>query len=155
MLLYHSIGRKNPFYVTWHWSHSFLNGNFGVILTSLLWKVKIFGETLFVNILRWNRSINLKITNFQQFPGSCEAFRRLVKCRGKDVLYIGDHIFGDVLRSKKTRGWRTFLVVPELNRELSVWTERRTLFDKLRELDGLMVRVLEKFQELSMRKFLD
>jgi 5'-nucleotidase len=26
--------------------------------------------------------------------GSCDAFRRLVKCRGKDVLYIGDHIFG-------------------------------------------------------------
>lgn len=24
-----------------------------------------------------------------------------MKARGKDVLYIGDHIFGDVLRSKK------------------------------------------------------
>ncbi|KAI1722653.1 5' nucleotidase family domain-containing protein [Ditylenchus destructor] len=73
--------------------------------------------------------------------GSCDAFRRLVKARGKDVLYIGDHIFGDVLRSKKTRGWRTFLVVPELERELIVWTDRRPLFEKLKELDSLMADI--------------
>lgn len=46
--------------------------------------------------------------------GSCESFCRLMNARGKDVLYVGDHIFGDVLRSKKSRGWRTFLIVPEL-----------------------------------------
>uniref|UniRef100_A0A914S432 Uncharacterized protein n=1 Tax=Parascaris equorum TaxID=6256 RepID=A0A914S432_PAREQ len=63
--------------------------------------------------------------------GSCDAFRRLVKARGKDVLYIGDHIFGDVLRSKKARGWRTFLVVPELTQELTVWTERKPLFKQI------------------------
>ena len=70
--------------------------------------------------------------------GSCDSFRKLVNARGKDVLYIGDHIFGDVLRSKKTRGWRTFLVVPELNHELNVWTDRRPLFEKLQQLDALM-----------------
>nr|CAD2195722.1 unnamed protein product [Meloidogyne enterolobii] len=70
--------------------------------------------------------------------GSCEAFRRLVKAKGRDVLYIGDHIFGDVLRSKKTRGWKTFLIVPELNRELAVWTGKRDLFDQLRELEAKM-----------------
>ena len=26
------------------------------------------------------------------------------------VLYVGDHIYGDILRSKKTLGWRTMLV---------------------------------------------
>lgn len=36
--------------------------------------------------------------------GNCESFRRLMRARGKDVLYVGDHIFGDVLRSKKSRG---------------------------------------------------
>lgn len=34
------------------------------------------------------------------YLGSCEAFRRLIKAKGRDVLYIGDHIFGDVLKSK-------------------------------------------------------
>jgi len=33
--------------------------------------------------------------------GSCDVFTKLVRARGKDVLYVGDHIFGDVLRSKK------------------------------------------------------
>uniref|UniRef100_A0AC34Q5G2 Cytosolic purine 5'-nucleotidase n=1 Tax=Panagrolaimus sp. JU765 TaxID=591449 RepID=A0AC34Q5G2_9BILA len=73
--------------------------------------------------------------------GSCDAFRHLLKMKGRDVLYIGDHIFGDVLRSKKTRGWRTFLVVPELNHELSVWTGRRPLFEKLGELDTQMAEL--------------
>lgn len=73
--------------------------------------------------------------------GSCDAFRRLVKCRGKDVLYIGDHIFGDVLRSKKTRGWKTFLVVPELKQELTVWTDRRTLFEQLGDLEASLANL--------------
>ena len=30
--------------------------------------------------------------------GSSDAWHKIVKARGKDVLYIGDHIFGDVLR---------------------------------------------------------
>jgi hypothetical protein len=37
---------------------------------------------------------------------------------GAQVLYVGDHIYGDILRSKKTLGWRTMLVVPELAHEM-------------------------------------
>ena len=33
---------------------------------------------------------------------------------------MGDHIYGDILRSKKTLGWRTMLVVPELETELEI-----------------------------------
>ncbi len=39
---------------------------------------------------------------------------------GAEVLYIGDHIYGDILRSKKELGWRTMLVVPELETELNI-----------------------------------
>jgi len=39
---------------------------------------------------------------------------------------------------QKTRGWKTFLIVPELNRELVVWTGKRDLFDQLRELEAKM-----------------
>ncbi|KAL3982567.1 5' nucleotidase family protein [Acanthocheilonema viteae] len=84
--------------------------------------------------------------------GSCDAFRRLVKARGKDVLYIGDHIFGDVLRSKKARGWRTFLVVPELARELTVWTERKPLFEKLTLLDSELADVYKNLDSNSKEK---
>lgn len=36
------------------------------------------------------------------------------------VLYVGDHVYGDVLASKKSLGWRTMLVVPELAHEVNV-----------------------------------
>ncbi|XP_071747848.1 cytosolic purine 5'-nucleotidase isoform X2 [Lepeophtheirus salmonis] len=68
--------------------------------------------------------------------GSCDVMSKLIGAKGKDVLYVGDHIFGDVLKSKKLRGWRTFLIVPELDHELHVWTDKRQLFDKLASLDA-------------------
>jgi len=67
--------------------------------------------------------------------GSCEVFTDLIGAKGKDVLYCGDHIFGDILKSKKIRGWRTFLVVPELIQELHVWTDKCQLYDRLQDLD--------------------
>ncbi|CAN8008723.1 unnamed protein product [Ixodes pacificus] len=67
--------------------------------------------------------------------GSCDVFTEFVGAKGKDVLYIGDHIYGDILKSKKTRGWRTFLMIPELARELHVSISQWTLFEKLQELD--------------------
>merc|ERR1712223_258355 len=67
--------------------------------------------------------------------GSCDVLSKLIGAKGKDVLYAGDHIFGDVLKSKKLRGWRTYLVVPELSRELHVWTDKHRLFDQLQGLD--------------------
>ena len=42
---------------------------------------------------------------------------------GNQILYVGDHIYGDVMRSKKTLGWRTMLVVPELAHELKCLEE--------------------------------
>jgi hypothetical protein len=32
-------------------------------------------------------------------------------------------------------GWKTFLVVPELSKELHVWTDKHGLFDHLQSLD--------------------
>lgn len=68
--------------------------------------------------------------------GSCEVFTSLIGARGKDVLYTGDHIFGDILKSKKQVGWRTFLVIPELTNEIYVWKRKKELFDKLQYLEN-------------------
>lgn len=56
--------------------------------------------------------------------GSSDMICDLLGVKGKEILYIGDHIFGDILKSKKRQGWRTFLVVPEMAKELQVWTEK-------------------------------
>ena len=68
-------------------------------------------------------------------------FSELIGAKGKDVLYIGDHIFGDILKSKKIRGWRTFLVVPELSHELHVWLSRNTSYAQLQRLDLSLIHI--------------
>lgn len=58
--------------------------------------------------------------------GSSDIICDLLDVKGKDILYVGDHIFGDILKSKKRQGWKTFLVVPELTKELHVWEEKKS-----------------------------
>ncbi|XP_040014344.1 5'-nucleotidase, cytosolic II, like 1 isoform X2 [Xiphias gladius] len=67
--------------------------------------------------------------------GSSDIICDLLDVKGKDILYVGDHIFGDILKSKKRQGWKTFLVVPELTKELHVWEEKKNLFEELKGLD--------------------
>ena len=57
--------------------------------------------------------------------GSSDIIMDLLDMKGKDILYVGDHIFGDILKSKKRQGWKTFLVVPELSDELKVWQDKK------------------------------
>ncbi|XP_032085345.1 cytosolic purine 5'-nucleotidase-like [Thamnophis elegans] len=75
--------------------------------------------------------------------GSSDMICDLLGVKGKEILYIGDHIFGDILKSKKRQGWRTFLVVPEMAKELQVWTEKSELFDELRRLDALLAELYQ------------
>ncbi|EPY82039.1 5-nucleotidase domain-containing protein 4 [Camelus ferus] len=67
--------------------------------------------------------------------GSSDMVCELLGVRGKDILYIGDHIFGDILKSKKRQGWRTCLVVPELSRELGIWAREKDQMEELKRLD--------------------
>ena len=78
--------------------------------------------------------------------GSCDVFTQLIGAKGRDVLYVGDHIFGDILKSKKKRGWRTFLVIPELQRELEVWENKNDIFVKLQVLD---IQLGELYKDLD------
>ena len=53
---------------------------------------------------------------------------------GSHVLYVGDHIYGDILKSKKSLGWRTMLVIPELEHELTVQAASPTVAAELHSL---------------------
>jgi hypothetical protein len=54
--------------------------------------------------------------------------------KGEQVLYIGDHIYGDILRLRKQHMWRTAMVLQELEREITV-SER--LEAQIQDLDLL------------------
>ncbi|XP_071585378.1 cytosolic purine 5'-nucleotidase-like isoform X3 [Heliangelus exortis] len=84
--------------------------------------------------------------------GSSDLVCDLLGVKGKDILYMGDHIFGDILKSKKRQGWRTFLVVPELARELQVWTEKSELFEELRSLDLFLAELYQHLDSSSSER---
>jgi len=66
--------------------------------------------------------------------GNLAGLQRSLRAAPDRVLYVGDHIYGDVLRAKKTTAWRTAMIIEEMEQELAV--EER-LGDRLSELVGL------------------
>ena len=73
--------------------------------------------------------------------GDLPTLERLMGIGGDRVLYVGDHIYGDILRSRKSSLWRTCMVVEELERELA-WLERnQESLDELSRLEEVRVRI--------------
>ncbi len=52
--------------------------------------------------------------------GNVKDFEERVRARGTEVLYIGDHIYGDMLRPRKSSAWLTAMVLQELESEVQV-----------------------------------
>lgn len=69
------------------------------------------------------------------------------------MLYVGDHIYGDILRSKKTLGWRTMLVVPELAHEMECLerAEKAGFPQRLRRLRQRRDRLADELQLAAWR----
>jgi HAD superfamily 5'-nucleotidase-like hydrolase len=51
--------------------------------------------------------------------GNLRDFERLINAHGDRILYVGDHIYGDILRSKKESAWRTVMIIQEMETEFS------------------------------------
>ncbi len=73
--------------------------------------------------------------------GNLADFERLTGHAGENVLYVGDHIYGDILRSKKTSMWRTCMIVQEIEDELAWLDSRRKEIEQLSELEQLRARI--------------
>jgi HAD superfamily 5'-nucleotidase-like hydrolase len=81
--------------------------------------------------------------------GGANKFARDLGMEGDDILYIGDHIYGDILRLKKDCNWRTALVVEELAEEIEAYkkaqphsAEIRTLMDRKEPLERTLVDII-------------
>ncbi|MEE8526532.1 MAG: 5'-nucleotidase domain-containing protein, partial [Thermoanaerobaculia bacterium] len=61
-------------------------------------------------------------------------------------LYVGDHIYGDVVSSKLSSTWRTALVVSELEDELAV---RKSLSMQLRHIAVLRAELADSGQRMD------
>ncbi len=67
--------------------------------------------------------------------GNRKLFEKLVRYSGEEILYIGDHIYGDILRSKKASLWRTALVVEELEEEIAITSQYKDIIAEIQLLD--------------------
>eukprot|EP00743_Colponemidia_sp_Colp-15_P002353 GILK01002550.1.p1 GENE.GILK01002550.1~~GILK01002550.1.p1 ORF type:complete len:575 (+),score=100.97 GILK01002550.1:63-1727(+) len=98
----------------------------------------------------------LKLTNVVQnfkrgnvyHGGSLEKFSKLVGgLSGGDVLYVGDHIYGDILIPKKSHCWRTLLIIRELEQELEVWATMKSKYTHLVNLEWIRA---EMFRDMDV-----
>jgi len=67
--------------------------------------------------------------------GNVQDLSRMFGLVGDEVLYVGDHIYGDILRSKRSTSWRTAMVVPEMERELEQMTVHQAEVLELEQLE--------------------
>merc|ERR1711991_456460 len=97
-----------------------------------------------IDVATGNLSIS-KVHSFRRGAvyegGSIAHFQDLLGIRGPEVLYCGDHVFGDVVKAAGSK-WRTLLVVPELDQELASWAACYSDFTHLQNLYFILAEAL-------------
>ncbi len=73
--------------------------------------------------------------------GNIHDFEAAVGVRGDHVLYIGDHIYGDMLRAKKSSVWRTAMILQELESELTAVENNKERLERVEQLERQLVRL--------------
>lgn len=100
-------------------------------------------------------NLNEKLGPGMYQGGNAKKFTMDLGLNGDDILYIGDHIYGDILRLKKDCNWRTAMVIEELgeeiennrqaeptNQEIETLMHEKEPFED--ELTDLMTKKIEK-----------
>ncbi|MEE9561439.1 MAG: HAD-IG family 5'-nucleotidase [Thermoanaerobaculia bacterium] len=83
------------------------------------------------------------------YRGGClDGFMRLIGEPGEHVLYVGDHIYGDIVSSKLESTWRTALIVRELEEELSQREENASDLERQIELQQQMTDIGHEMDHL-------
>lgn len=65
---------------------------------------------------------------------------------GTNVLYVGDHLFPNLLSSKRKNGWRKMIVVAELEVEVDMLNHPDPI-----ALEGEIQLILDATEELDKR----
>eukprot|EP00798_Chlamydomonas_sp_ICE-L_P013215 gene13215-19051_t len=101
------------------------------------------------------------------FQGGCykDLHRMLNIESGNQIMYVGDHIYGDIVKSKKTIGWRTMSVYQEqqlLRKHRDLLDDQRPRYSVYQELqlypwdqvtvqsDGVQCVLQSVYQELQL-----
>jgi HAD superfamily 5'-nucleotidase-like hydrolase len=83
--------------------------------------------------------------------GNQIGLQRAIGVSPDEIIYVGDHIYGDIVQSKKTSGWRTALIVEELEREMRVRADYQVALEEIRALSDLWEELSE---DVSNQRYL-
>jgi len=90
--------------------------------------------------------------------GNLVDLERALDADGDEILYVGDHIYGDILRSKKESAWRTAMIIQELEGEVIAHDSCHEDFAQAEYLEDARDRLEDelrfyqtRFRELSRR----
>jgi HAD superfamily 5'-nucleotidase-like hydrolase len=84
--------------------------------------------------------------------GNANTVQKSAGFSGEQILYLGDHIYGDVLSIKKTCNWRTALVIEELIHECEALEKTASIADEINALMTEKIDIEQKIDELFDRE---
>ncbi|HET9010955.1 MAG TPA: HAD-IG family 5'-nucleotidase [Gemmatimonadaceae bacterium] len=79
--------------------------------------------------------------------GNLKEFQTRAQAHGDRVLFVGDHIYGDMLRSRKSSNWRTAMVLQELEHEITMYDRLRPELARLDRLDAELIHLDSELYE--------
>ncbi len=100
----------------------------------------------------WLRPASGLETGGAYVGGNAQAVEQFLSLQGREILYVGDHIFGDVHVTKKLLRWRTALVLRELEKEIA---DTEAFADQQRQLTDLMAEKERLEYELCQLRLID
>lgn len=93
-----------------------------------------------------------KITKGIYQGGYAGKLQKDLEIDGDDILYLGDHIYGDVVSIKKTFNWRTALVLEPLTEEIEAIKKSAPIQGKIDEQMRIKETLETKLNELDLKK---
>jgi 5'-nucleotidase len=83
--------------------------------------------------------------------GNLQDLERALGVTGDEIVYVGDHIYGDILRSKKESAWRTAMIMQELETEIAAYETCKEDFATIESLDEQRERLEDDLRYYQAR----
>lgn len=156
----HLLNDMLPFYESWH-------DYFDVILVNGR-KPSFFNDpNPFIKLDEEGEPLQEEVKRFSPrhiySGGNIHKFEELMNLNGAEILYVGDHIFSDIVISKRSAWWRTALVIQEMQGGVQHMIDHESQLNRIyqidhaaRQLDDMinyqrtLTRSLERVQKLIM-----
>lgn len=84
--------------------------------------------------------------------GHAEKLQRDLGLEGNEILYLGDHIYGDVVSIKKAFDWRTGMVLDPLGEEVESIKKSKPVQSQIDSLMSVKETLEHKLNELDLLK---